>query len=145
MELGNMGGTDPAGFTGLKDKVDNHYWRVFGSATLLSIISAVALYTQNNSVGQNTGGISGRDELTAELGRSWSEVGQEMARRNLQIQPTIEIRPGNRLNVMVNRDLIMAPYSNWPLPRRPSLFQAINRLGLDYWGWFSYSSPPPLD
>ena len=138
MELGNMGGTDPAGFTGLKDKVDNHYWRVFGSATLLSIISAVALYTQNDSGGQNTGGISPRDELTAELGRSWSEVGQEMARRNLQIQPTIEIRPGNRLNVMVNRDLIMVPYGDWPLPRRPSLFQAINRLGLDYWGWFRF-------
>ena len=109
-----MGGTGPAGFAGLKDKVNNHYWRIFGAATLLSVISATSLYSQNDDEGGERNTRSAREELAAEVGRQWSQVGQQMTRSNLQIQPTLEIRPGNRLNVMVNRDLILIPYDEWP-------------------------------
>ena len=46
----------------------------------------------------------------SELGRQFGQVGTEMIKRNLNIQPTLEIRPGYRFNVMVNKDLILAPY-----------------------------------
>lgn len=106
LALGNMGGTDQEGYSGFKDKVNNHYWRIFGNATLLSLISAGAQLSQPESDGTET---SANEQLAAELGRQWGQVGQQMTRRNLNIQPTIEIRPGYRFNVMVNKDLILRP------------------------------------
>lgn len=111
MELGNMGGTDAGGYAGFKDKVNNHYWRIFGNATLLSIIGAGAQMSQpesSNRRGWNRS--NAREELAAELGRQWGQIGQEMTRRNMDIQPTLEIRSGYRFNVMVNKDLILRPY-----------------------------------
>ena len=112
MELGHMGGIDQAGYAGFSDKVNNHYWRIFGNATLLSIIGASAQLSQPERDNNST--ISAREELAAELGRQWSQVGQEMIRRNMNIQPTLEIRPGYRFNVMVNKDLILEPYETLP-------------------------------
>ena len=106
LELGNMGGIDQAGYSGFKDKVNNHYWRIFGNATLLSLISAGAQLSQPDSNSLET---NANEQLAADLGRQWGQVGQQMTRRNLNIQPTIEIRPGYRFNVMVNKDLILEP------------------------------------
>lgn len=116
MELGNMGGTDPAGYAGFNDKVNNHYWRIFGNATLLSIIGAGAQLSQPDS-GNNSNSTNAREELAAELGRQWGQVGQQMIRRNMNIQPTLEIRPGYQFNVMVNKDLILEPYAELPTGR----------------------------
>jgi len=116
MELGNMGGTDPAGYAGLKDRVNNHYWRIFGNATLLSIIGAGAQLSQPDS-SNNSNSTNAREELAAELGRQWGQVGQQIIRRNMDIQPTLEIRPGYQFNVMVNKDLILEPYVEWPTGR----------------------------
>ncbi len=107
LELGNMSGADQAGYSGFKDKVNNHYWRIFGNATLLSLISAGAQISQPES--NDSDETSRNEQLAAEIGRQWSQVGQQMVRRNLNIQPTLEIRPGYRFNVMVNKDLILEP------------------------------------
>lgn len=109
MALGNMGGTDQAGYAGFTDKVNNHYWRIFGNATLLSLISAGAQLSQPDD--DNSDETTANETLAAEMGRQWGQVGQQMVRRNLNIQPTLEIRPGYRFNVMVNKDLILEPYS----------------------------------
>lgn len=109
MEIGNMGGVDQAGYAGFTDKVNNHYWRIFGNATLLSLISAGAQLSQPDSNG-NSQDTTANEQLAAELGRNWGQVGQQMVRRNLNIQPTLEIRPGYQFNVMVNKDLILEPY-----------------------------------
>ena len=64
-------------------------------------------------------GDGGKDEdsplnvAKAEMGRQIGQVGTEMIRRNLNIQPTLEIRPGYRFNVMVNKDIILSPYKNY--------------------------------
>jgi len=108
MELGNMGGVDQAGYAGFTDKVNNHYWRIFGNATLLSLISAGAQLSQPED--DNNDETTANETLAAEMGRQWSQVGQQMVRRNLNIQPTLEIRPGYQFNVMVNKDLILEPY-----------------------------------
>jgi type IV secretion system protein VirB10 len=44
---------------------------------------------------------------------SLNQTGQQVVRRNLNIQPTITIRPGFRVRVIVNRDLVLAPYQSW--------------------------------
>ena len=110
LELGNMGGVDPAGYAGFTDQVNNHYWRIFGNATLLSMIGAGAQLSQ--AEGDNdSGDPTANQQLAAELGRQWGQVGQEVVSRNLNIQPTLEIRPGYQFNIMVNKDLILEPYA----------------------------------
>jgi len=39
-----------------------------------------------------------------------AQVGQELTRRNLDIQPTITVRPGFPVRAIVDKDLILKPY-----------------------------------
>lgn len=106
LSLDTMPGTDAGGTAGIRDKVNNHTGKVFGNALLLSAFSAGVTLSQPRSRG-SFGGYSAREEAAAELGRNLGQLGMEMARRNLSIQPTIEVRPGARFLVMVNRDIIL--------------------------------------
>lgn len=103
----NFAGVDQAGYTGLKDKVSNHYGRIFGQAALISMFSAAGQIAadDNNSDNKSSG-----ETLSEELGRQWSQTGQELIRKNMNIAPTIKIRPGYKLNVMVSKDMILKPY-----------------------------------
>jgi type IV secretory pathway VirB10-like protein len=107
LALGGMGGTDQAGAAGFTDTVNNHYAKVFGNAALLSLISAASQLSQPDN---GDGELTANQQLAAELGRNWGQVGQQMVKRNMNIQPTLEIRSGYRFNVMVNKDMIMQPY-----------------------------------
>lgn len=106
--LGNMGAVDVSGYAGMKDKVNNHTWSIFKNAFLLSVIGAGSqvLIGDNESENEN----SPSNIARAEIGKQFGQVGAQMIRRNLNVQPTLEIRPGYRFNVMVNKDLILSPY-----------------------------------
>lgn len=114
LELDAMPGVDQAGFAGVRDQVRSHFFRIFGSATLLSLIGAGAQLAQPQD--DNPGTLSAREMIIAELAREWNQLGQEMIRRGMNVQPTLIIRPGYRFNVLVNKDLILKPYA----PMRPS-------------------------
>ncbi|MFL1616226.1 hypothetical protein GHT89_16650 [Acinetobacter baumannii] len=103
----NFAGVDQAGYTGLKDKVSNHYGRIFGQAALISMFSAAGQIATDNDNSENK---SNGETLSEELGRQWSQTGQELIRKNMNIAPTIKIRPGYKLNVMVSKDMILKPY-----------------------------------
>jgi len=45
------------------------------------------------------------------VARNMNETGQEITRKNLNIQPTLEIRPGYRFNIFVNRDVTLKDQS----------------------------------
>jgi len=52
-------------------------------------------------------------EATQALGQQFGQLGMEVTRKNLNIQPTVKIRPGYRFNVRVNRDIAFAePYKD---------------------------------
>lgn len=108
IELINMPGADQGGYSGLNDQVNNHYMKIFGSAIMLSLVSAGYQISQPQSGGNFP---SNQDIIAAEVGRQFSQVSGELIRRNMQIQPTIEIRPGYRFNIMVNKDMILEPYA----------------------------------
>ncbi|MDQ3231111.1 MAG: hypothetical protein M3Q07_04760 [Pseudobdellovibrionaceae bacterium] len=108
IDLLNMAGADQGGYAGFRDQVNNHYLKIFGSATLLSLVGAGYQISQPQRDGQFP---SNQDILAAEVGRQYAQVSNEMIRRNMQIQPTIEIRPGYRFNIMVNKDMILEPYA----------------------------------
>jgi type IV secretion system protein VirB10 len=109
LELDGMSGTDQAGQSGFADRVNNHYGRIFTAALLTSVLSAAYQISQPDQ--QTQGNVlvtppSDRQIAAGAVGQQVTELGIEIARRNLRIQPTIEIRKGYRLNVMVNKDVV---------------------------------------
>lgn len=107
VSLDIMPGADESGYAGFRDKVDNHYMRTFGNALFLSLFSAGVQLSQPDSKGNE---YSSQEILTAELGRQLGQLGMETVRRNLNIQPTITVRPGYRFNIMVTKDMILPPW-----------------------------------
>jgi type IV secretion system protein VirB10 len=114
LDLGGFEGNDRQGGSGLRDQVDNHWKRIMSGALLTSLFAAGLQISQgqNNSVlaTQSFG-----QQIGAAVGTQVGELGQQITRRNLNIQPTIKIRPGYRFFVRVEKDMLFqAPYSPAP-------------------------------
>ena len=97
-------GADVQGFAGLSDRTDHHWDRVFVAAGLATIMSIGAELGSNDD-----------DEIARAIrdgtGQSFNQAGQRVVDRNLNVQPTIRIRPGWPVRVIVMRDLILRPHS----------------------------------
>ncbi|MXP72870.1 TrbI/VirB10 family protein [Pseudomonas aeruginosa] len=107
LALDNLVGTDPAGYAGLEDGVDWHWDRVFAGAALTTLLGIGAeLAAPENRQDGNRIVIAGQDGLQDSV----NQVGQEMTRRNMNIQPTLTERPGLPVRIIVNRDLVLRPY-----------------------------------
>ena len=111
LALGGFEGDDSAGAAGFRDQVNNHWGRILSGALLTSVFAAgieVSQGTnssvlQSQSVGQTVG---------QAVGQQVGELGTEVTRRNLNIQPTIVVRPGYRFFVRVEKDgRFSGPYS----------------------------------
>ncbi|MGG2538485.1 TrbI/VirB10 family protein [Pseudomonas aeruginosa] len=107
LKLDNLAGTDPAGYAGLEDGVDWHWDRIFAGAVLTTLLGVGAeLAAPENRQDGDRIIIAGRDSAQDSI----NQVGQEMTRRNLNIQPTLTERPGLPVRIIVNRDLVLRPY-----------------------------------
>ena len=100
IRIENLPATDVRGYAGLSDRVDHHTLRLFSAAALSSLISVGAELSEDD------------DERVARALRDAvqdgaSRVGEEVVRRQLAVQPTITIRPGWRLRIIVSSDLII--------------------------------------
>jgi type IV secretory pathway VirB10-like protein len=103
--LGRQPGADPQGFAGLEDQVDNHWGQLFKAAmlsTLLSVGSEVGTSDNENSLFQ---------ALREGASNAFAQTGQQVVSRSLSVQPTITVRPGFAVRVIVTRDLVLDPYS----------------------------------
>jgi type IV secretory pathway VirB10-like protein len=100
-------GSDAAGYSGLEDEVDNHWGALFKAALLSTLLGV------GSELGSTTGAGSNGDVITA-LRRgssdSLNQTGQKVVQQNLNIQPTLTVRPGFPVRVVVNRDLVLEPY-----------------------------------
>ena len=105
MVLERLPGADPAGNAGLQDGVDNHWGQLFKAAALSSILG---VGTQIG-VGDNENGLI--QALRQGPADTLNQVGQQVIGRSLNIQPTLTIRPGFQIRVLVNRDLVLEPYT----------------------------------
>jgi len=106
LQLGGMAGTDAAGFGGFRDRVDNHYVRTFGSAVLVALIGAgteMMIPQDRNAFGTAN---SAEDAARRSFAESFSQMSQQTLSRNLNVQPTLKIRPGYRFNVLVDQDIV---------------------------------------
>lgn len=97
----DSGGTDPLGRAGIKGKVNNHFWQIFGTSALLSIIGA-GVANVGVSTGDQFNSISAYRE---ELANSFKESSSQVLNRYIDIPPTINIKQGTRIKVFVARDL----------------------------------------
>lgn len=100
-------GADTAGHAGLADEVDNH-WDALFKAALLSTLLGVGSELGAGSDTGNNGDII--QALRRGSSDSLNQTGQKIVQRNLNIQPTLTIRPGFPVRVIVNRDLVLEPY-----------------------------------
>jgi Bacterial conjugation TrbI-like protein/YspA, cpYpsA-related SLOG family len=100
-------GADVGGYSGLKDEVDNHWAELFKAALLSTVLGVGAELGSGADSGSNTEIIQA---LRLNAANSLNQTGQQVVRRNLNIQPTLTIRPGFPVRVIVNRDLVLEPY-----------------------------------
>ena len=113
LDIGSMPGSDSAGYSGFNDQADNHYLRTFGSAILMSAVIAGVNLSQDRATSNEPFGNSQRasDAMSEALGQQLGQVMSQMIGKNLNIAPTLNIRPGFRFNVVVTKDLAFTkPY-----------------------------------
>lgn len=95
-------GADGAGFAGLQDRVNQHWSNLLRAAAVSTLLG----------VGTELGADS-EDDLTRALRRgsqdTINQTGQQIVRRQLNVQPTLTIRPGHPLRVVITRDLVLEP------------------------------------
>lgn len=107
ISLDRLPGIDPAGYAGLEDGVDWHWDRILAGAALSTLLGVGAELAAPNNNG-STGGVTVAVRQSAQ--DTVNQVGQEITKRNVSIQPTLTIRPGFPVRVMVNKDLVLRPY-----------------------------------
>jgi type IV secretion system protein VirB10 len=105
LDIGRMPGADAAGYSGFNDQVDNHYVRVFGSAFLMSGIVAGISLSQNGSGGGGSDRQRASDVMSQSLGQVLGNTVAQIVSKNLNISPTLNIRPGYRFNVIATKDI----------------------------------------
>jgi type IV secretion system protein VirB10 len=119
MDLGNMIGQDAGGYAGFKDQVNNHWGRIIGAALLSTVFSVGFEISQRGKRNNDSNYPSAADVAGAAAGAEISRAGSRVVQRSLDIQPTLEIRPGYRFNIRVNKDMLFSePYREMlPLTR----------------------------
>jgi type IV secretion system protein VirB10 len=114
MDIGAMPGADSSGYAGFNDQVNNHYLRIFGSAVLMSGVVAGVNLSQNSNESNNSNTQRASDSLSEALGQQLGQVTAQMIAKNMNIAPTLEIRPGFRFNVIATKDMTFSkPYQSF--------------------------------
>lgn len=107
LTLDRLPGTDAAGNSGLEDGIDRHWRQLIAGAALSTLIGVAAeLAAPDRTSGQGQVIVSAQQSVQDSI----NQVGQELTRRNLNVQPTLTIRPGFPVRVIVSKDLVLRPY-----------------------------------
>jgi len=104
--LDNLPATDTGGYAGLSDQVDLHTWKLLQGIALSTVLGV----GQTLAFGPNTNDSDLVKALKQSSGQTTSQAGQHLVDRQLNVQPTLTIRPGWPLRVIVHKDLVLKPY-----------------------------------
>ena len=99
----SLPGVDLSGQAGLHDKVDRHTGSLFKAAILSSILSVASELSSDEEDAIADAILTGGQDTI-------NQAGQRFVTRALSQKPTLRVRPGWRLGVIVNRDLVLSPY-----------------------------------
>jgi len=110
IDLEGMPGVDLSGYAGLTGDVDRHIWRLLTAVVLGSVIQAGT--QAGSSVNSFGGSTSFSDAARQGIGSGVNDATQQIVRKELNIQPTITVAPGERFNIFTTKDIIMTPYKS---------------------------------
>jgi len=113
VDLDQFHGLDQIGEEGLKDKVNNHYFEIFGASIALGVIAGAGEITE----GGGTISTSGSQAFTTGTAGSISQSASSILDRFMQIPPTITIREGHRVKIYFTQDMLLPAYSNHTIPQ----------------------------
>lgn len=108
LQLGCMPAGDLTGAAGLTDEIDEHWLRLARGAGLASLLSA-----GTTAMGGNTNGFypSVPQQFARGAAAEFGRAGEQLTRREMMVQPTLTIRPGWSVNVLVTRTMTLEPYA----------------------------------
>ena len=104
--LGAMPAVDAAGSAGMRGEIDNHFWKIFGSSILIGGVAALVEPQANVNVYVGSG-----SQAVSAAGQVLGQVTQRIMQRNTVIPPTVTVKDGQPFDILVQRDLALAPYS----------------------------------
>jgi type IV secretion system protein VirB10 len=102
-----MPAADLKGAAGLTDEVDEHWMRILKGAAVASLLAATTTAVAGNTEGYNP---TVPQVFARNAAGEVNQVGQQITSRNLRIQPTITVRPGFSVNVVVTKDMVLPRY-----------------------------------
>lgn len=108
INIGSMEGADLTGASGLHDRVDGHFWQL-ARGVLLSTVFSVGAASAQDASSRSSGSLVLNSAGTG-VANAAEQVGSQITSRDLNRQPTIKVRAGWPLRVLVNKDMILAPY-----------------------------------
>jgi type IV secretion system protein VirB10 len=111
VDLDQFKGLDQAGETGVKGKVNNQYFQIFGTSIALGVIAGAAEATTNSGYNQ-----SGSDTYRQGIASSLSQSSANVLDRFVNVLPTHTIFEGHRLKVYVTQDMLLPAYENHDMP-----------------------------
>jgi type IV secretory pathway VirB10-like protein len=104
IQIDNQPATDTSGYAGLEDDVDLHTWTLLkgvAMSTLLGVGTQIALGNSNDDL---------VEAIRQSTQQSTSQAGEQIVRKDLNIQPTITVRPGWPLRILLSKDIVLQPY-----------------------------------
>ena len=108
INIGAMAGADLTGAAGLQDKTDGHFGQLARGVILSTLFSVGAAAAQD--AGDRSSGALVVNSAASGVANSAQQVGQQITGRDLNRQPTLRVRAGWPVRVLVSKDMILAPY-----------------------------------
>jgi type IV secretion system protein VirB10 len=103
LRLDNMPAGDVAGYAGLTDKVDGHSWQLIKGVVLSSLLGVGSQLSFGSERGIARA-------LRESIQQNGSQAGEQVVSKGLSVQPTIRVRPGWPVLVLVSEDLVLQPW-----------------------------------
>jgi len=111
VSLDQFKGMNQIGDTGLRDRVNNHYFKIFGASLAVGAIGGISEAGSGGLLTQ-----SGTQSIQAGVGESLGQSSQRILDKFLNILPTITIREGHRVKIYLSGDLALPDYANHRMP-----------------------------
>lgn len=106
IEIDNAPASDAQGYAGLTDKVDVHSWTLLKGVALSTLLGVGSQLSLGSSESDLVRAVRESTQQTTE------RAGQRLVGKALDVQPTITVRPGARVRIVVHKDLLLKPYSD---------------------------------
>jgi type IV secretion system protein VirB10 len=104
VQIDNVPATDTQGYAGLSDRIDRHTWQLLKGVALSTLLGVGT----ELSFGDTQSDLVRAVRESAQ--QSGSRAGDELVTRNLSVQPTVRVRPGWPMRVVVHKDIVLRPW-----------------------------------